>query len=412
MTPAQRLGTVLRVEPDCPQLAELVRINDTLSWSYDVESFLAAVEIVKDAVGASLSPTYVVHETGTELHLIASEADRAALGDRFDVIPASEHLRAPWLNKGEWPVSARAHLDHEGWLAIPEDFRAWFGESGIVVHLHADDRHLGAVLLCFDGDYVLTPPIADFLAIAGRILGAAIYRWQTALREREVGALEERRRLSEELHDDLSQQVANLGLRTELTKLDLAHGDTDVLRVDLEELDDLVGRLKKSLRHEMLGLRVDARTVDRTFLTQVHTHLETFQSQLGVPTRLECNDEVAADQIPIELGVQLLRVLQEALSNAYRHAGTSPVRVGIRATSTAVRLEVEDAGPGFEPGAIPDSHLGVRIMRQRMQQVDGTLDIRAAMPHGAIVVAEAPIRHVRPVPVPVAGHFVPVEGHV
>ena len=61
MTPAQRLGTVLRVEPDCPQLAELVRINDTLSWSYDVESFLAAVEIVKDAVGASLSPTYVVH---------------------------------------------------------------------------------------------------------------------------------------------------------------------------------------------------------------------------------------------------------------------------------------------------------------------------------------------------------------
>lgn len=115
MTPAQRLGTVLRVEPDCPQLA------GARPHQRHVELELRRRVVPRcgrDREGrrwrVPLSPTYVVHADRDRAAPHRERGGPRGLGDRFDVIPASEHLRVLWLNKGEWPVSARAHLDHEG----------------------------------------------------------------------------------------------------------------------------------------------------------------------------------------------------------------------------------------------------------------------------------------------------------
>jgi signal transduction histidine kinase len=393
------------VEHPCAHLADLVRINDMLAWSHDNKgSFISAVAIIKGIIGADIAPTYVLNEACTQLILIANDEERAILGDEYATMPTGAHVRPPWVNPGEWPVSALDHLDSEAWAILPASFKAWFGTSGIVCSMHADGRHLGAVLLCFRHEYVLTQPAREFLAIAGRILGSALYRWQVAARERELGALEERQRISEELHDDLSQQIASLGLRAEMLQLDLRAGDSALLGKDVAELTDMTTRLKRRVRHEMLGLRSDGETVEGSFLDRIHSQIDTFESQCEVPVVGKLPAAAEADRVPLAVGMQLQRVLQEALANAYLHSHATGVVVRLRVAHTKVSLEIEDDGNGFDPDAIPDSRLGVRIMCRRMEQVGGTLEIGPATPRGTRVVAEAPLRSLRRVAIPMEDH--------
>lgn len=387
--------------PERSYLAELVRINDALIWSHDrPDSLVAAVDIVRELTGARIAPTYLLNHTG-ELLVLATDAEtRAYLGEYWATLPAYEHLRDPWLNPDEWPVSAAEHLGEEGWTSLPEDFRAWFGESGVVVSIHADGRHLGAVLLCFDGPWELTQTRTEFLAAVGRILGNAVYRWQVAGRERELGALEERRRLGEELHVDLSQQVAALGMLAGVMELDLAAGDTAALTADVARLRAQTTGLTSSLRHQMLGLRRDAELARGGLVGRVREHIADFERQFGIPATLECDDDCERTDVPLGVAAQIVRVLQEALANVHLHAQASHVTIRLLASSARIRLEVTDDGNGFDPRSVPDSRLGVRIMTERMQQVDGVLQLGRATGGGTRVVAEAPLRHPASRPLP------------
>ncbi len=377
-------------------LAELVRINDALIWSRDrTDSYIEAVAIIRELLGARIAPTYLLNEAGNTLVLVADVETRAAVGEEFATMPAHEHIREPWINPEEWPVSAADHLDHESWRILPEDFKAWFGTSGVVLSIHADGRHLGAVLLCFDGPFELTQERKEFLAAAGRILGNAVYRWQVGGRERELGALEERRRLSDELHVDLSQQIAALGLHVGAMKLDVVDRNIDRLAEDVRQLDGMVTTLKRTLRHQMLGLRADAELVQGTFVEQVRTHVANFRLQVGIPLKLECGYGCDSDAVPLAVGAQLLRVLQEALANVHLHSHASAATVRVLPSRTRIRLEIEDDGRGFDPTSVPDSRLGVRIMTERMQQVDGVVQLGRGAAGGTLVVAEAPLRAAR-----------------
>jgi signal transduction histidine kinase len=166
----------------------------------------------------------------------------------------------------------------------------------------------------------------------------------------------------------------------------------------------MVTRLKKSIRHEMLGMRSDAGMVEGSFLDQVRQHVDYFQSQCDLPVDFQDPTSDEADRVPLEVGMQLLRVLQEALANAYLHAHATRVTVRLLVAQTKVRFEVEDDGDGFDPESIPDSRLGLRIMRERMEQVDGSLEIGPAASGGTKVVAEAPLLSLSRVPLPVDGH--------
>jgi len=393
------------VQQSSSYLAELVRINDTLIWSWDrMDSFVAAVRIIRDTVGATLAPSFLVDATGTRLELVGGARERAALEPDFSSMPAYTHLREPWINDGEWPVCAADHLDSEAWRILPDDFKAWFGEVGIVVAIHADGRHLGAVLLTFDPPRRLTEEELEFCAVAGRILGSALYRWQVLGREREMGALEERRRLSEELHDDLSQQVASLGLLVETMKLDAAGIDGDIAE-DIRQLDRRVTALRKHLRHQMLGLRADAEMVEGALVDQVAERIAHFEQQWQTPVSFSCTCPAEVDdEAPLAVSAQLLRVLQESLANIVLHARATRVQIRLGYAQTLVRLEIQDDGVGFDLESVPDSRLGVLIMRQRMEQIGGSLTISPVPDGGMLIVAEAPIGQRRRVTLEVPGH--------
>ncbi len=372
-------------------LAEAVRVSDALSCSCDdYTSFFDAVGVVRDVMGARLAPTYLLNANQDVLVLVTDDQQRAELGASFSRMPAHEHVRDPWVTPDDWPVSAADHLDHEAWALLPAEFKQWFGESGVVVSLHAEARHLGAVLLCFDGPFSLTEEQRSFLAVVGRILGSALRQRQVVALERELAMLEERRRISDEIHLDLSQQVAALGLHVGLTKLDLAEGKADSVRHDLVGLEHGVETLKRTLRHQMLGLRSDAHLLEEHFVDQTRELVARFSQQTRIAVAFDATGCV--ERIPQTIAAQLVRVMREALANVEQHARASRVSVRLSSTSTLVRLEIEDDGTGFDPTSDFESRLGIKIMNERLHQLGGVVRFATGRPRGTLLVAEAPVR--------------------
>jgi signal transduction histidine kinase len=100
------------------------------------------------------------------------------------------------------------------------------------------------------------------------------------------------------------------------------------------------------------------------------------------------------DRVPVEASVEehLYRCAQEALHNVVKHAQADRVIVRVRANGDGrLVLEIEDDGDGFDPAATPAGHLGLRTMRDRMEQVGGTLEVESESGGGTLVRDTAPV---------------------
>jgi signal transduction histidine kinase len=100
-------------------------------------------------------------------------------------------------------------------------------------------------------------------------------------------------------------------------------------------------------------------------------------------------DDDADVALPAAVAVDGYRVLQEAVTNAVRHAGTGPVEVLVRRSSAAVTFTVTDHGRSGGPDGCPEGH-GIRGMRERVSALGGTLQITGRDPHGWSVRAVLP----------------------
>jgi len=109
---------------------------------------------------------------------------------------------------------------------------------------------------------------------------------------------------------------------------------------------------------------------------------------------LQADDDLPAEDLPVRIA--LYRILQEGLSNAYRHGGASKVDVSLRAVRTApqprLRLEIVDNGAGFDTaGALGESHFGLRGMRDRVEMVGGSFELSSAPGAGTRVAVEVEV---------------------
>jgi NarL family two-component system sensor histidine kinase LiaS len=298
------------------------------------------------------------------------------------------------VNGQEWPVSARDHLNDDAWKLLPQDFRDWFGESGVVLSLHVDDAHVGAILLCFDEDYRLNPETASFLAAVGRTLGAYLHVQRVRSRDHELGVLQERRRIGDELHANLSQDIAALGLAMESFRLDLEedwkHCENRERQASMESVQLLVSALQTELRQQMLSLRADADLGERPLIDGVSARVRTFGHSTCIRTAVE-HTKLTDCPVPLSVTSQLIRVLQECLNNVQLHACAASVTVRLHQAERIVRLEVIDDGCGFSMEDVPESRLGLRIMRERLAQVHGVLRIDSQLAQGTSVMAEVPL---------------------
>ncbi len=200
---------------------------------------------------------------------------------------------------------------------------------------------------------------------------------------------EERRRVSRELHDDLSQKLAMLMLEMETLERNLPLPHLQILeqlrsfRERASELSDdarnLAHRLHPSILED-LGLSVALRS-----------HVSDFSSRERIQVRLAQKNLPRV--MPQEMASCLYRVTQESLRNAAKHAHTPRISVTLTGSAHCVRLSIRDWGKGFDPETLKlrRSGLGIIGMEERVRLVNGTFSIRSHPDRGTQVVVRLPL---------------------
>jgi signal transduction histidine kinase len=201
-------------------------------------------------------------------------------------------------------------------------------------------------------------------------------------------ALEERTRLARELHDTLEQNLAGVGYALEAVKHTLEH--PTVARSHLDHALSHVDQSMMDARRSVWALR--PRALDEGDLASAFTKLAHEVTRGGVA---RADVHVEGSPWPLQSSVEdhLFRIGQEAVTNALKHAEASRLRIDLRFEETAIEMVVQDDGRGFdqEP-ASGGGHLGLVGMRERVAQVDGTLDVTTAAGAGTTVRVAVPRR--------------------
>ncbi len=223
------------------------------------------------------------------------------------------------------------------------------------------------------------------------ITNARLHRRITSL-----AIAEERERIAREMHDSLAQVLGYVITKASAARELLGQaGRAGDAEQHLRQLEQAARDAYADVREGILGLRTGL-DPSQTLLEALRRYLERWREQSGIAVDLVVEppgDELTGLSPIAEL--QLLRIVQEALTNVRKHAGATHVAVQIRKTDDAVTVTVTDNGTGFDPEAHDRTgypRFGLATMRERAEAVGGRLAIRSQPGQGATVQVEIPLR--------------------
>lgn len=203
----------------------------------------------------------------------------------------------------------------------------------------------------------------------------------------DLAAYEERQRLARELHDVVSQTLFSASVIADsLTRI--GEDDPARLRLELERL----AKLNRSALAEMRALLVELRPqaiLSIPLPELVNNLISGLRGRSGVTVTLEIVGEPVALTADVQL--QFYRVIQELLTNTYKHAHASEIRVGLHYLEDSLELVVADDGVGFNLDKIPPDHHGLQIIRERMNKIGANLYIESAMGEGTYTQVSWPL---------------------
>lgn len=211
-------------------------------------------------------------------------------------------------------------------------------------------------------------------------------------RNREVVILQERDRLAREMHDSLGQTLSYLGLKVvELEKL-LIRGEQEKALASIQAMEVAVQNATAEVRESILSLKTSLKP-GRGLLEAIEEYLINFGEQTGLQTEINIEGGAQLSLAP-SAQVQILRIVQEALTNIRKHANARVARVKIGVGAKEVLLSVEDDGQGFNLDEVllePDQRFGLHTMRERAEEIGGSMTINTALGQGTRLTFRLPI---------------------
>jgi two-component system, NarL family, nitrate/nitrite sensor histidine kinase NarX len=257
----------------------------------------------------------------------------------------------------------------------------------VSVPLKLHERVLGEVDLFFETEVSLDDEERDLLDTLASHMASAMESLRASALEREAAVAQERGLLAQELHDSIAQSLAFLKIQVQLLRDALRRQDVAAMERTVGELDAGVRESYADVRELLVHFRT--RTNEEDIEPALRTTLSKFEHQTGLTARLETEGHGVA--LAPDIQVQVLHIVQEALSNVRKHAGAREVVLRVSRTP-CWRFEVQDDGQGFEAGtpSHDETHVGLRIMEERAQRIGAKVRVESAPGRGCSVVLELP----------------------
>jgi two-component system nitrate/nitrite sensor histidine kinase NarX len=209
------------------------------------------------------------------------------------------------------------------------------------------------------------------------------------LAEVEIKAiLQERIRLAREIHDGLAQTLGFLKLKISQLRAYLEQGETERASQTTQLLHEAISDAYIEARHAIDQLRISI--YDAPLAELLQETLDEFRESSGIPA--ECAVEPPDLRLPVEINAQLVRIIQESLSNIRKHAHAHQVQIQTAVKNDWLILEVRDDGVGFQPDEVSrHSQYGLRGMQERAEMIGAELQIISQPNQGATVQIRLPL---------------------
>jgi two-component system, NarL family, sensor kinase len=265
------------------------------------------------------------------------------------------------------------------------------GTDGLRYHasipLYAQEKKLGVMNVASPGWRSLSPEDLQLLYTIGDLLSIAVERAELFARSTRLGAVEERNRLAREIHDTLAQGLTATTLQLESADALLDAG-SEKAHGPLRRALSLTRSNLEEARRSVLDLRASP-LEGRPLSEALKALVERWEAETGIAARYGAVN--GSRPLPPSVEAALYRICQEALTNVARHAGAERATVRLVATPDRVRLAVEDDGRGFDAAGVPEDRHGIVGMRERVEVLGGTLEVRSGPGEGTRIEATVPL---------------------
>lgn len=260
-------------------------------------------------------------------------------------------------------------------------------ETLVSIPIRLHDRVMGEVDLFFHAQIELAEAERSLLDAMTVQLAGAMENLRLNALGMEAAVSQERGFLARELHDSIAQSLAFLKIQVQLMRDALARGDAERVQHVLGEIDVGVRESYGDVRELLMHFRTRTNTED--IEPALMTTLRKFEHQTGLMTTLTMH----GDGLPLapDVQVQVLHIVQEALSNVRKHARAGQVWLDVH-KQPQWRLEVRDDGLGFQgpEGGVDETHVGLRIMAERAERLGAGFEVLSMPGRGTSVILTLP----------------------
>jgi signal transduction histidine kinase len=309
--------------------------------------------------------------------------------DRIGALPRAHGVLGALVSKGK-PIRSRDIRRHPDFSWYPEHHPEMVEFLGVPI------RHRDAVLgnLFFSGARggVFTAEDQKLVEMLAAHAGVAIATAQLYADAQRLATLEERSRVARELHDAVSQTLFSLVLEARAAA-DHVQTDPQASAAHLTQVQQRAAGALEEMRNLVQALQ--PRSLERDGLAEtLRDHVDGLRQihQAAIEARIDEVDRLSPDE---QLAV--LRIAQEALHNAVKHAGAVPIHLDLRHAPDATRLVVRDEGPGFDVKTMARTRrtVGLHAMRDRAHGIGANLTIESRAGGGSVIRLTLPRRRRR-----------------
>jgi signal transduction histidine kinase len=383
------------------RLTQLARANEALRGSIDT---LAQVPELDDFLGQVMAAiTRQLGAVFSTLRMLDPQQNRLLLElvfrDNRVLSPDEADFPENWRSRSRDEQNYAAYLAQPTTVThlldpdspTPPGLREYLLgmgiKSGLIIPLISRGQAHGLLSVYFDEERHFDPEEIEIARALATQASLAVQLTRLAKAARQSAILEERNRLAGEIHDSLAQFFAGISLQLFAAQEAITKAGEGFSYV--ERAYDLAQDGLGEARRSVLSLRSEL--IEESGLTEA---LRMLADRSNIPGRLRCSfraTTLLADDLPNQVQQHLLRIAQEAISNAIRHANPTCLNVLLQSNSTELVLEIDDNGTGIDSAQLGSSEgFGLGNMRERAKQLGAELDIRTAPGGGTSVIVRLP----------------------
>jgi signal transduction histidine kinase len=319
--------------------------------------------------------------------------DITPLGVLVQVVIATLYVRAAVVMRRTWH---RDRMIVDAWIAVALVFAA-FAEIHWILYPSGHPGQVASADLLRLASFValLLGIEAEARATLARLRAANIQL--AALRDADVdrAALEERSRLARELHDGLAQDLWLAKLKAR--QVAGVAGLPSAARPLLAETEAAIDNGLTEARQAVLALRMAA-DGEEGFCELMRQYANDFEDRFGMRVEYACEGDPGV--VAPRTQAEVLRIAQEALTNARHHAAATVIGLRVVIRNGWVTLRVADNGCGFDTRAVRAGSFGLLSMHERAALIGARLDIQSSPGDGTTICVSAPVSGVRPTRAP------------